>query len=210
MSRVPPERPGPAGGARDRNRQEKVDRLGKAALALFLERGIDLVTIDDIVERAGFSKGSFYRYFDDKEALVEKLLEPIAELFRAAAVVLANTPPALLESAYIQMAMTLGRAVFTHPDVVRLYLQESRGPAVGARRPVRTLADEIADRAVALGVSARETGLYKVLDTRVVTLAIIGAAERLLHEHLARAPFADPIEAGRALVELVNEGLRPR
>src|SRR6185369_14804290 len=122
--------------------------------------------------KAGSSKGSFYRYFEDKEHLIEYLLEPVAEIFRAAAVVLENAPPELLEGAYFQMAMTLGRAVFTHPDVVRLYLQECRGPAVGARKPVRKLGDEIADRAVELGLVARATGRYKDMDTRVVTLAI--------------------------------------
>jgi AcrR family transcriptional regulator len=207
---VPAERPGKIGGARDRNRAEKTEKLGRAALTLFLKHGIDAVTIDDIVDKAGFSKGSFYRYFKDKENLVEWLLEPIAEIFRAAAVVLHKASPAELDGAYFQMAMSLGRAVFSHPDVVRLYLQESRGPAVGARAPMRKLADEIADRAVQLGLQARATGRYKEMDTRVVTLAIIGAGERLIYEHLTRKPFADPIDAGRALVEMINDGLRPR
>jgi AcrR family transcriptional regulator len=207
---VPSERPGKIGGARDRNRTEKSEKLGRAALTLFLKHGLDSVTIDDIVDKAGYSKGSFYRYFKDKENLVDWLLEPIAEIFRAAAVVLYNAPPEFMEGAYFQMAMTLSRAVLSHPDVVRLYLQESRGPAVGARKPVRKLADEIADRAVELGMQARATGRYKEMDTRVVTLAIIGAGERLLYEHLTRKPFPDPIGAGRALVELVNDGLRPR
>jgi AcrR family transcriptional regulator len=210
MSRVPAERPGKIGGARDRNRTEKSDKLARAALTLFLKRGLDAVTIDDIVEKADFSKGSFYRYFKDKEHLVEYLLDPIGDIFRAAAVVLYNSPPELLEGAYFQMAMTLGRAVFSHPDVVRLYLQECRGPAAGARKPVRKLADEIAYRAVELGRTARATGRYKDMDTRVVTLAIIGAGERLLYEHLTIEPFADPFGVGRALVELINDGLRPR
>jgi AcrR family transcriptional regulator len=207
---VPAERPGKIGGARERNRTEKSEKLGRAALTLFLKHGIDVVTIDDIVDKAGFAKGSFYRYFKDKEHLVEDLLEPIADMFRAAAIVLKNAPAELLEGAYFQMAMTLGRVVFSHPDVVRLYLQECRGPAAGARKPVRKLADEIAARAIELGKTARATGRYKEMDTRVVTLAIIGAGERLLYEHLTIEPFADPFGVGRALVELVNDGLRPR
>src|SRR5690349_21242717 len=71
-------RPGQPGGRRDTNRKERTKAIGDAALALFLERGIEAVTIEDITTRAGVAKGSFYRYFDDKHALTEALFQPLA------------------------------------------------------------------------------------------------------------------------------------
>jgi AcrR family transcriptional regulator len=207
---LPQERPGPEGGARDANRKKRVAQLCEAALALFLQHGLDLVTIDDIVKKARFAKGSFYRYFRDKEQLVETILAPTVEIFRAAALILENTLPDQQGAAYLQVAGAIANQVFSHPDVVRLYLQESRGPAQGARRPMRRLADEIADRAVALGERSRKTGQYRDMDSRTVTLAIIGASERLLYEHLTRKPFADPLLVAAMLVSIVEEGLRPR
>ena len=60
------------------------DAAREAALRLFLERGLDGVTIDDITQACGVAKGTFYRYFDDKAALVESLLAPVrAELVEA-------------------------------------------------------------------------------------------------------------------------------
>ena len=41
----------------------------------FLERGIESVSIDDITREAGVAKGSFYRYFADKDALVGAVIE---------------------------------------------------------------------------------------------------------------------------------------
>src|SRR5438105_9860829 len=70
---VPSERPGAPGGARDTNRQKKAGAITSAATALFLARGIESVSIDEITRDAGVAKGSFYRYFDDKTALVEHL-----------------------------------------------------------------------------------------------------------------------------------------
>src|SRR5262249_20599641 len=160
-------------------------------LALFLQHGLGEVTIDDIVKKARLAKGSFYRYFRDKEELVETLIAPMVEIFRAAALILENTPAEHPAPPYGDMAGALATVVFSHPQTVRLYLQESRGRAAGARRPMRRLADEIADRAVALGERSRKTGLYRDMDPRVVTLAIIGAGERLLYEHLTKKPFAD-------------------
>jgi AcrR family transcriptional regulator len=209
-TRIPKERPGPEGGTRDVNRRRRVTQLGDSALSLFLQHGLGEVTIDDIVKKAKLAKGSFYRYFRDKEELVETLLQPMVDIFRAAALALESTSPELQPGAYLQMAGMMANVVFSHPLLVRFYLQESRGPADGARRPVRRLADEIADRALKLGEASRRTGLYREMDSRVVTLSIIGAGERLLYEHLTKKPFADPIAVAAGLVSIVEEGLRPR
>ena len=52
-------------------RQRKMDRLReqlhKSATRLFLERGFDATTIDDIVELAEVSRRTFFRYFEAKE-----------------------------------------------------------------------------------------------------------------------------------------------
>lgn len=48
-------------------------RIVDAAWALFYEQGYDETTIDDIVERSETSKGSFYHYFDSKDALLSSL-----------------------------------------------------------------------------------------------------------------------------------------
>jgi AcrR family transcriptional regulator len=46
------------------------DRLADAALSLFDERGYDQTTVDDIVERAGVGRSTFFRYYGSKEAVV--------------------------------------------------------------------------------------------------------------------------------------------
>lgn len=48
-------------------------RIVSAAWELFYEYGYDDTTVDDIVERSGTSKGSFYHYFAGKDALLSSL-----------------------------------------------------------------------------------------------------------------------------------------
>ena len=48
-------------------------RIVTAAWELFYEQGYDYTTIDDIVERSATSKGSFYHYFESKDALLSSL-----------------------------------------------------------------------------------------------------------------------------------------
>ena len=48
-------------------------RIVSAAWELFYENGYDDTTVDDIVERSGTSKGSFYHYFEGKDALLSSV-----------------------------------------------------------------------------------------------------------------------------------------
>lgn len=45
------------------------------ALSLFIEKGIAQTSIQDIISRAGISKGTFYNYFSSKHECVEAILE---------------------------------------------------------------------------------------------------------------------------------------
>lgn len=47
------------------------------AQALFLEKGIQQTSIQDIIERAGISKGTFYNYFSSKNECVGAILEQV-------------------------------------------------------------------------------------------------------------------------------------
>jgi AcrR family transcriptional regulator len=46
------------------------DRLAQAAFALFDERGYEQTTVDDITERAGLGRTTFFRYYRSKEDVI--------------------------------------------------------------------------------------------------------------------------------------------
>ncbi len=51
------------------------ERLLDAAQALMLARGFTATTVDQICKKAKFTKGSFFHYFESKDALGKQLLE---------------------------------------------------------------------------------------------------------------------------------------
>lgn len=55
---------------KSRNTKKKIV---SAAWRLFYEQGYDNTTVDEIVEESGTSKGSFYHYFEGKDALLSSL-----------------------------------------------------------------------------------------------------------------------------------------
>lgn len=58
----------------ERSRQT-VTRILDAAAAIADEQGVDAVTTRSIADRAGVSYPSLYRFFDDREAILDELLE---------------------------------------------------------------------------------------------------------------------------------------
>jgi AcrR family transcriptional regulator len=57
----------PPQGRRERHRTETRERLFRAALRLFAERGYLETTVEDITEAADVGKGTFFNYFRTKE-----------------------------------------------------------------------------------------------------------------------------------------------
>jgi AcrR family transcriptional regulator len=57
----------PRGGRRERHRVETRERIFRAALGLFAERGFMETTVEDITEAADVGKGTFFNYFPTKE-----------------------------------------------------------------------------------------------------------------------------------------------
>jgi AcrR family transcriptional regulator len=55
------------------------EELLNCAQALFLERGYDNVSLNEVIAVAGVSKGAFYHYFSSKETLLEALAERFAQ-----------------------------------------------------------------------------------------------------------------------------------
>ena len=61
--------------ARVRDPDATVEKLLEAALAAFALSGFERATVDQIVARAGFSKGAFYAHFKSKDELILHILE---------------------------------------------------------------------------------------------------------------------------------------
>jgi AcrR family transcriptional regulator len=53
------------------------NKINATAVKLFRKYGFDRVTVDDIVQRAGVSKGSFYLYFKSKDEVLTNLFKQI-------------------------------------------------------------------------------------------------------------------------------------
>lgn len=69
---------------RDMDALETKNKLFNVSLQLFAKYGYDKVTIDDITQYAGVSKGNFYTHFDSKDAVLVEQFREIDDYYTAA------------------------------------------------------------------------------------------------------------------------------
>lgn len=206
-------RPGPPGGVRDTNRLKKTQAIRDAALALFLDRGVEGVSVDDIMKAAQMAKGSFYRYFADQAALMEDLMAPLrgrlVEALEVCAAELAGSATREAQTAvFRRIAVILTSLLTEYPGQVRLYLQECRAPGVGARRPIVELAKRVTATARDMTSQAQQSGLAKAGNVAVAALTVVGAVERLLLALLLREDIGDHAAVPPVVLSTLLEGIR--
>lgn len=54
---------------------ERKEELLKTAYELFLNKGYDAVSVDEIIKNAGIAKGTYYYYFKSKEETLEEVID---------------------------------------------------------------------------------------------------------------------------------------
>ena len=209
----PAEENAAAGGKRHRNRLKRRASIVSAGHALFLERGLDAVTVEEITRAAGTSKGNFYRYFDSKAALVEAIIAPLsgaidAALDRCAEALAAAVDLDATRGAYRALAFDIAALALGHRDAAHLYLRERRGAPRGERTRIVQLGEEVERRAVALTRVAVDRGLIRVADSQVSALVVVGAMQTLALVGRRGALEASPADAGRTVVDIILDGIR--
>ncbi|MBT0992953.1 TetR family transcriptional regulator [Cellulomonas sp. DKR-3] len=68
--RTTPDDPGDTSSLRDHKRRAVQDELSLVAIDLFIERGFDATSVEQIAAAVGMSERSFFRYFPTKDAVL--------------------------------------------------------------------------------------------------------------------------------------------
>ena len=163
-----------------RSGEKARERLQRAALALFGERGYDQATTAEIAERAGVTERTFFRHFADKR---EVLFDGQAVLLEKLTAAVADAP------ATLRPLETLRRAFHS----VEKLLEDNRPFAVPRQRVIdaapalreRELA-KLEALAAALATALRRRGVDEA------PAALAAQAGMAVFRHAVASWFADP------------------
>ena len=156
-------------GLRQRKLQETRERLTRAAMALFLERGFEATTIDDIATAADVSRRSFFHYFASKEDVVAAWQEGAASAL-VAEVVARPAGETMLTAAENAIAAAVRR--IDPAEAAAMSRLKRDNPALQARDQLKY---EKLERALAEGLSQRAKTKSDRLKARLVAMIATGA-----------------------------------
>jgi AcrR family transcriptional regulator len=196
--------------ARTARRDATRERVLDAAREVFAERGVIGASVEEICERAGFTRGAFYSNFADKADLVDALVA--REHARLLAVLDANVallgdelarasgdPSVLLGTVVDQILAAVPGDRLMSLVQIELEIHAIREPATSAsfREADARFRKRIADL---FGPGMRLLGRELTVDARDVADAAIAIVERSARRALAEGRPDDPDALARAVL----------
>lgn len=174
---------------REQRRRELLD----VALRVFAQRGYHQARIADIIDAAGVARGTFYLYFESKNAIFHALLDDLLSRLRASVVGVSMGPDA--PPVIVQIRQSVERvleAFVASPDLTRVVLREAVGlePEVDRKladfyaRLHRWLADALANGA--------RLGLLRSTSYELAAWAVLGTVKQMV-----QLLVDEPVEGGR-------------
>jgi AcrR family transcriptional regulator len=148
------------------------------AARLFHERGYQGISMDDIADAVGITKGALYHHFDSKAEILTAIYEEAADLILARTHKHSGGEPA--GQVLRALIRDILEVIDEHRDYITVYYQEmrwlsewlSRGDARRIQAKVRAYIDFV-DGVIERGVGE---GTLKPIDSRLTAYALIGMA----------------------------------
>jgi len=181
-----------------RKQQVVRDALSAAAEKLFLARGFEAVTVEEIAQTAGVSRRTFFRYYESKEDVIVERSDRFGELLLAE---LAERP--LDEPPLLAIRNALVPAVesgLEDRDLVRYVIRLLRETS-GLRRAMMEHRNRVEERIAAL--MARRLGV----DSSDNTPMLLAFLTRALHDTTFNAWYDHETDDITGLVDDLISGL---
>jgi len=193
--------------------QEKRQRIMKAAIEVFLRKGFESATMDEVANKARIAKGTLYLYFKDKADLYGSLLEEKIDILTQALAAIAATA----ESAHVRLEAMIRRNLefitgeysgpefFSHtqaghdPEVLKVIRSRVTPKLAGLLQVIAGVVQQ--------GV---ETGEFRKVDPFDVAVRVFGLVNvNLMRRALDPEPL-DPVRETTRLRDFVFHGISLR
>lgn len=195
-------------------REKTREKLLVAARHVFVEKGYHDAKIDDIAERAGVGKGTFYLYFKDKRAVFAELVDGLFDKLRGS--ILRVDRRADIAAQVRHNIRAVIAVLLAEPEVTRILLSYAEGLDPGFLKKIRSFYDGVRMLIEVTASEGQKMGLVAEGDTRLFALWTIGALKEVFMDwtlHGTERPREELVDALFALVQhgflRIPEGVSP-
>jgi AcrR family transcriptional regulator len=98
------------------------DAFTEAAQRLMQTRGWERISIQDILDETGASRGAFYHYFDSKQALLEAVIDRMVEAGLASIAPVVEDPGLPAPTKFVRVFSGIGRWKTDRRDLILAFL----------------------------------------------------------------------------------------
>ncbi|MDS1135382.1 TetR/AcrR family transcriptional regulator [Nitratireductor indicus] len=194
----------PKEGLRARKRRETMERITEAGIRLFLNRGYEATTLDDIAAAASISRRTFFHYFKSKDEILISLQSGMGTMIAEA---IRETPPDKQPIEAVREAVIKACAAVPPDDMLAIDQLMRSSETVQARKQAsyveheRTLLAALRER---WPQSEREPALQLVV---MIAMGAIRLSTKAFNREAGARPMPDLL---RETFDMLDTELCPR
>lgn len=188
-------------------REARRSQILEGALEVFADKGYHEATVRDVVRAAGVARGTFYLYFDSKEAIFHELLDDLLAHLRGNVVGVDTRPGAPpVPQQLLGTVMRLLSTVDESRPLVRVLLRTAVGLDARADEKLGEFYGNLLHFIEAALVQGQRMGIVRELDVEIAAAGILGSIKQVLERYLVATD--EPIDATRIASGILDLNLR--
>ena len=181
-----------------------------AARRLLDQRGLEVMTMEEIAAAAGVAKGTLYLYFQSKDDLIQALITQVGENILQdleAALQAPGTPPEKLVRMVSVLLEYLNRDRLLFPIYARELLRGEQESREGFRRDYQELEERFVTLVTGLFAEGIAAGQFIPANPRLLTFLIRGLARATGYYQKAEGRAEAAQEALPVILTLLSSGV---
>lgn len=186
-------------------RKDRMDGIADAAARLFSDRGYHDTSVSQVIDEAGISRGTFYLYFDSKEALFLELMDRfIRHIVDVVEVVDPNGADP--EGRIADNLRRVVDVVFDNRHLTLLVFRQSLGVNEEVDAKLRRLYGFLQEMVEGALLNGAKSGLIRAVNAPLVATALIGGMKEVFFRLLVEESDQEH-DRGVVVTELLDFGL---
>ena len=190
-------------------RESRRAHILDTALQVFAQHGYHQCRVSDIIEAAGIARGTFYLYFESKNAIFLELLDGLlAHLRRNVVGVDTDAGAAPVEQQLLATVGRLLRTVASNRLLTTIIIREAVGLDEEVDRKLQEFYENLRTFIAEALTEGQRLGVIRALDTSMVAACVLGSIKSMLELYVMDPQLeVDVDRVGRAILDYNLYGL---